>query len=184
MNQWYSNYTEASQRALVHEVGKLCYLVGLMPTRGEKEKGVRMSTGEVIDDEGVRVVLRPRAQESVDLQEVKEEDVEDERLEEEPMDREESSSASGGDKIPAEKTASASTDGGNKFPTKRAGRVSEMHKVLEVDYILEHQLDPIRGPARPYGIRAGWHVFNGPRQLACGWSCPPHIPGGTRVACF
>ena len=61
-DQWYSNYSEASQRALVLEVGKLCYLVGLTPTRSEQMKGVRMTTGEEIGDEGRRVILRPRAQ--------------------------------------------------------------------------------------------------------------------------
>ena len=61
INHWYSNYTEACQKALVKEIGKLCYLVGLMPTNDEHRKGVRTFRGEEVCTECRRVVLRPRS---------------------------------------------------------------------------------------------------------------------------
>ena len=51
-------------------------------------------------------------------------------------------------------------------------------KLLGLDYIVFHRLDPVQGAARPHGLQNGWHVYNGHYKLACGWSEPPHIAGG------
>ena len=98
--------------------------------------------------------------------------------------REEPSPAAGGGESSAAPPSSVPTEGGDQIPGGDADAVSDMYKVLEVDYILKHQLDPLQGPSRPYGLREGWHVFNGSRKLACGWSSPPHVAGGKRIACF
>ena len=88
-NQWYSNYTGACQRALVKEIGKLCYLVGLMPTNDEYQKGVRTYRGEEVSSEGPRVVLRPRSHEDVNVEPNGEGNGEEPPADDVPMDREE-----------------------------------------------------------------------------------------------
>ena len=176
-NHWYSNYTESCQKVLVREISKLCYLVGLMPTNSEYRKGVRTFDGEEIRAEGSRVVLRPRSHEDVNVEPTNDGDADETRADDEPMDREEPPPAQGGGESPAAPPSSVPTEGGDQIPAGHADAVSDMHKVLEVDYILQHRLDPLQGLARPFGLREGWHVYNGSRKLACGCSSPPHVAG-------
>ena len=181
--QWYSSYSEASQKTLIQEIGKLCYLVCLMPTRSEYEKGVRTAGGEEISNVGRQVVLHPQSHESVDAESPANEEVNEVRIEEELMDQEEPPLGEGGSESSAAPTT-ATTTGGSKVPAEWARDVPEGQKLLGLDCIVFHRLDPVQGATRPHGLQNGWHVYNGHNKLACGWSEPPHVAGGRRVACF
>ena len=179
--RWYSNYTEASQKTLIQEIGKLCYLVCLMPTRSEYEKGVRTASGDEISGLGRQVVLRPQSHESVDVETPTDEGAKEVRVE--PMDQEEPPLGEGGSESSAARTT-ATTTGGNKVPAECAHVVPDGHRPLDVDYIVRNRLDPVLGATRPHGLQNGYNVFNGSQKLACGWSAPPHMPGENAWSAF
>ena len=111
-NHWYSNYSEQCQRELVKELGKLCYLVGLIPTNDEYQKGVRTFKGEEVSSEGRRVVLRPRSHEDVNIEPDDEGNGQEPPAEDEPMDREETTFADIGGSTFAEQPSASSSSGG------------------------------------------------------------------------
>ena len=177
INHWYSNCSEACQKALVKEIGKLCYLAGLMPTSDEYQKGVRTYQGEEVSSKGPRVVLRPRSHEDVNCGPSGDGQGEEPPADDIPMDREEANSAEGGGSTSAEGPPGYDSGGGSTL----AGRTREVldeFKVLDVDYIVREKLDPVQGAPRPYGIKKGCYLFNDHKMLAVGWTSPSHIPGG------
>ena len=85
------------------EFGKLCYLVGRMPTNDEYQKGVRTYQDEEVSSNGPRVVLRPRSHEDVNFGPSGEEQGEEPPADDVPMDREEATPAEGGGSTSAER---------------------------------------------------------------------------------
>ena len=206
VNAWYSNYTPECQQALVKEIGRLRYMVSLMPFDRDVARGVT-AKGSMYDTwvEGRRpsVIFREKK-----LREVEESDAAgqsstqqsedgDETMGDEALARalEEdlilSDGPTGDDEQVRVVRKSASGEGPatprRSEETRGRTTTTDMHTWSSVQPIPIAQIlknrdrDPSSGGARPIHLRENCKLFNTANKLAVGYTSPPDVAGGRRI---